>query len=490
MFKLYKMRSLFIYLALLSLLDLGQSQTPNVIVIITDDQGWADIGYNNPRVVTPHLDQLANTGVKLKKHRVMPQCTPTRVALMTGRYPSRFGIQAQTANNLPAFPLGTPTMASFLKQHGYETMLSGKWHLGSVPEHGPNFFGFDESHGSLTGAVGMYQHRYHDKSDTPYDPTWHRNHQIIPGSEDGRHVTDITRDDAVEFIERKREKPFFLYLPFHAPHTPLDERGQFVDIPTQPDPQNSERWLNEDKIKWFNDPEGKIQAEPSRDKRLLLATMYHVDEAVGDIIEALEITQQRENTIIFFSSDNGPWVNNRGGGYPDNYPLKDYNQPSPWRGKKLDVYEGGIHVPGFINWKGTLPAQEFEKDVHIVDWFPTLAGLLKLDQPEIEFDGMDLSPHFFKQHQQLESREFYWHWGNHQKNYRWALKSDDWKIVSYSNEPEKLSNWKLYQLNKDPQEKNNMASQHPEVMSRLHKSFLEQREKDRKDYWKRLNSIK
>jgi len=141
---------------------------------------------------------------------------------MTGRYPGRFSRQALHASNLPVFPLGTPTLAKMFQDSGYETFMSGKWHLGSTPQHGPNHFGFDESHGSLTGAVGMYDHRYHAKADTPYDPTWHRNHVIIPGYENGAHVTDLTRDEAVRFIKEERSKPFFLYLPFHAPHTPLD----------------------------------------------------------------------------------------------------------------------------------------------------------------------------------------------------------------------------------------------------------------------------
>ena len=150
------------------------AQRPNVVVIISDDQGWADIGYNNPRVYTPHLDRLARAGARLTSHYVMPQCTPTRVALMTGRYPGRFGTAGLMANNKPAFPLGTYTLAQMFQDLGYETFMSGKWHLGSTPEHGPNHFGFDHSHGSLTGAVGMYDHRYHAKPDTPYDPTWHR----------------------------------------------------------------------------------------------------------------------------------------------------------------------------------------------------------------------------------------------------------------------------------------------------------------------------
>ena len=457
-----------------------KNDKPNVIVIVADDMGWADIGYNNPRVYTPNLDKLASSGAKFLRHYVMPQCTPTRIALMTGRYPGRFGTTGLQATNEPVFPIGTPTIAKMLQDDGYETFMSGKWHLGSIPESGPNHFGFDESHGSLAGAVGMYDHRYHEKDDTPYDPTWHRNHKIIPGFQNGRHVTDLTKEEAVRFIKKDRDSPFFLYLPFHAPHTPLDERGDFVDMPTQPDPANPERWLNEDKIKWFNDPKGKIQAETSRDKRLLLATVYHLDDAVGEVLKVLNETGQSENTIILFSSDNGPWQNNSGGGYPDNFPLTDYNQPDNKRGKKLDVWEGGIHVAGFINWPEKIEPKEIEEYVHIIDWFPTLANILGLSPgKEVEWDGVDLSSLLFG-NGGLEERSLYWIW--HPVTNRWALRFGDWKIVKYgTDEPQKPEDWELYNIADDPMENNNMTEDHPEICSKLHEMFLMQRSKDKID---------
>lgn len=469
------LRKILILAALLPAI-LCSRTLPNVVVIISDDQGWADIGYNNPRVYSPNLDKLANTGAKFTRHYVMPQCTPTRVALMTGRYPGRFGTAGLAANNRPAFPLGTPTMSQMFKDSGYETFMSGKWHLGSIARHGPNHFGFDGSHGSLTGAVGMYDHRYHDKRDTPYDPTWHRDHKIIPGFQNGVHVTDLTRDEAVKFIRKERDAPFFLYLPFHAPHTPLDERGEFVDIPTQPDPDNPKRWLNEDKIRWFNDPDGKIQAEESRDKRLMLATVHHLDSAVGDVVQALEDTGQRENTIILFSSDNGPWINNGGGGYPDNYPLKDYNQPDHLRGKKLDVWEGGIHVAGFIHWPGKIKPREIGTPVHIIDWFPTLAAIIGYEPEEpIDWDGLDLAPLLFGEGT-LPERDLYWIWNPRVD--RWALRYQDWKIVKYGRGEPQADQWQLFNLEDDPSEKQNIAGKHPELVASLHERFLAQRGKD------------
>ena len=184
-----------------------------MIVILADDLGWADVGFNNPRVYSPNLDKLAKNGVVFKQHYVMPQCTPTRVALLTGRYPGRFGKTALAASNKPAFPIGTPTLANMFQDCGYETFICGKWHLGSSWDHGPNYFGFDHSYGSLTGAVGMYDHRYRSGE---FEHTWHRDLKQIAGDENGIHTTDLIAQEAVRIINQKRQKPFFLYLPFQS----------------------------------------------------------------------------------------------------------------------------------------------------------------------------------------------------------------------------------------------------------------------------------
>jgi arylsulfatase A-like enzyme len=450
-------------------------QQPNVIVIISDDQGWADIGYNNAKVYTPNLDQLAQAGAIFTNHYVMPQCTPTRVAVMTGRYPGRFGPQAQQANNVPAFPLGTPTMASMFQQSGYATYLVGKWHLGSKPEHGPNHFGFDHSYGSLSGAVGMYDHRYREGE---FENSWHRDLKPIDGHENGTHTTDLFAREAVHIIEQKREQPFFLYLAFNAVHTPLDERGPFVDQPTQLDPKNLQRWLNEDKIHWFHDPAGKIQSETDPEKRLFLAATYHMDDAIGLVVQALKRTGQLENTLILYSSDNGPQVNWAGDAYPDDLKLTDFNQPLPMRGKKIDVWEGGIHVPAFAYWSGHIKSQKIADPVHIIDWFPTLASLLN-DQPKesIAWDGVDLTGLIFDQ-QSLKKRDLYWIWN--QRANRWALQYGDWKIVKYGRpEPKQPPAWQLYNLKDDPKEQQNVATAHPEIVAQLHQLFQAQRSKDR-----------
>ena len=458
--------------------SLQAAEKPNIVLILADDLGWADIGYNNPAVYSPHLDRLAETGVTFTQHYVMPQCTPTRVALMTGRYPGRFGGAALQASNDPAFPRGTPTLASMLKQAGYRTFLAGKWHLGSHADHGPNHFGFDSSYGSLAGAVGMYDHRYRSGE---FEHTWHRDHALIEGAENGVHASELVGREAVRVIRDTATgdfaAPFFLYLPFHSVHTPLDERGPFVDRPTQLDPRNKQRWLNENEIRWFNDPAGKIQQESDPEKRLLLAAVHHLDDITGQIVAALDETGLRDNTLILFSSDNGPQGSWPGKAYPDDLKLTDFNQPLPFRGRKLDVWEGGIHVPGFANWPARLQPRTDAAPTHIVDWYPTLAALVNSPAALPACDGVNLTPLLFEQ-TPLPERDLYWTW-NRNTN-RWALRRGDWKIVKYTRQPpQSAADWALFHLAVDPDESDNVAAQHPQMVERLHAAFLQQRRRDR-----------
>jgi len=454
----------------------NKAQHPNVLVIITDDMGWGDIGYNNPaHVYTPNLDRLAAAGASFSQHYVMPQSTPTRVALFTGRYPGRFPFSGKAATNAKCFDIGTPTLATMLKAEGYRTYIAGKWHMGSDSLNGPQFHGFDESYGSMGGACGMYDHRYRPGK---YEQTWHRNQKLIQGNEDGVHVTDLVTREAQRVIRQPSSNPFFMMLTYHAPHTPLDERGDFTEVPTQRDPNNPDRWLNEDKIRWFNDPQGKIQGEPDPEKRLFLAAVYHLDDAIGQVIATLEEERKLENTLVLFSSDNGPQVNWSGNAYPNDLKLTYFNQPIPMRGSKLDVYEGGIHVPAFMYWKGKIKPKKVTTPVHIIDWFPTLASVVGHQKSkDYQLDGLDLSPIVFK-NRQLQPRDLYWIWDNTIN--RWALRYGDWKIIKYGKGEPTLAEWSLYNLKDDPAEQTDLAKSYPEKVKELHERFMVQRAKDAK----------
>ena len=503
---------------------------PNVITIITDDQGWADIGYNNPKVYTPNLDALAAESAVCTRHYSMPQCTPTRIAAFTGRYPGRFGNAGLSASNEPAFPHGTLNLATFLKANGYKTYLSGKWHMGVAEAHGPHHHGFDSSYGSFAGAVGYYDHRYRQRY-PEHEITWHRDGKIIEGYENGVHVTDLVSDEAIRIIKKHAKtsndqkiseqapaddgaktrssgeterseidsrqaapqggdrggasmqapSPFFLYLAYHAPHTPLDERGEFVDTPTQLDPDNPKRWLNEDKISWFNDPMGIIQSEQDPEKRLYLAVLHHLDDGIGRVLKALDESGQRDNTLILFTSDNGPQVNWPGNAYPDDLKLTDFNPPHPFRGSKCHAYEGGVRVPGLVHWRGKIPARKVDSPVHVVDWMKTIGGFIGIEpeapegQPAI--DGQNNSAHYLTK-ADPPTRLIYQLWGK--PGQRWALILDKWKIVHYGKKEPRQTDWELYDLNQDPKESKNLAKKHPDKIIQLHQLFLTERAKDRK----------
>ena len=191
------------------------------MLIIADDLGWADVGFHGGNVPTPHLDRLAREGVELAQHYVHPVCSPTRTALMSGRYAGRFGVTAPQATQ--AMPFDTVTLPKALKSVDYETCLTGKWHLGSKPDWGPRQFGFDHTYGSFAGGVGPWNHRY---KVGPFSFTWHRDDKLI---EEEGHVTDLIAKEATDWIASRGEKnSFFLYVPFTAVHLPIKEPEEYL----------------------------------------------------------------------------------------------------------------------------------------------------------------------------------------------------------------------------------------------------------------------
>ncbi|MCO6042333.1 arylsulfatase [Aeoliella sp. ICT_H6.2] len=402
---------------------------PNIVLIVSDDQGWNDVGYHNSEIKSPTLDRLASEGVRFDWHYVMPQCTPTRVCLMTGRYPSRFGNHCCLASNSHAFDFDTPTLASVLREAGYETALCGKWHLGSKPEWGPNHHGFDHSYGSLAGAVGMLDHRY--RLGTSFTKTWHRNHEFV---EEQGHATDLVTAEAVKLLKADRDQPLFLYVPFHAVHTPLVEE---------------EKWLAQN-----------THIE-SADRRLYAAAVTHLDDCVRRIVEATEDMPNGRDTLVVFVSDNGAVINHGGNAYPPPDPkLRNFSSNAPLRSSKTHVYEGGIRVPAFAYWPGHLEPSVCDAPLHAVDWMPTLATLAGADLPDdTTLDGQDIWPQL--NGQPASDRELYWVWGS--KRNRVALRAGDWKVLRDGPNQE----WKLYNLKDDPYEKDNRASAEPERLEQM-----------------------
>jgi arylsulfatase A-like enzyme len=418
----------------------------NVLFIVADDLGWADVGYHGSQIMTPNIDGMARNGVRFEQHYVQPMCTPTRVALLTGRYPSRYGDHAIKPCNEQVLPFGTVTLASALKSVGYDTSITGKWHLGSKPEWGPLKFGFNHSYGSLAGGVGQYNHLY---KKGPYSRTWHRNDQFV---EEEGHSTDLIAREAIRWIDSGRQ-PFFIYVAFTAVHVP-------VEVP--------EEWIKlYDGKKFYDDP-----VKDESYKRYA-AYVTHMDDAIGRIVKVLERTGRRKNTLIVFASDNGSFPSWKPSGkYPGTYkacPVLGSNLP--YRGRKATLYEGGIRVPAFANWPGKLKPNTLDRPVHVVDWMPTIMRLAGCKpQQDLKWDGQDIWPLLTGRVTDPEPRTLYWKFRGGGS----AVRHGDWKLIVNENERTSES----YNLADDPYEENDLAQKYPKRVADLKTLLAQQKTLD------------
>lgn len=391
---------------------------PNVVFVISDDQGWADMGYHGSDVLTPNLDRLAAGGVRLNQNYVYPTCSPTRAAVLSGRNPSRFRIYGPIAGrSTHALPTDIVTLPKALRERGYYTAISGKWHLGLRPEVGPLKYGFISSYGYLHGQCDPYTHLYKIG-----DPSWHRNDKLI--TEKG-HATDLITDEAVRIIKESRSRPFFLYVAYSVPHYPLDEPA-----------------------KWLDMYEGKIK-DPSR--RLFAASLTHMDDGIGRIIKALDEAGHREKTLFIYTSDNGgqkSWSSKTQykGRYADK-PHKVLGNNKPLRGWKGELYEGGVRVPALANWPGVLKPRGVETPVHVMDWLPTLVNLAGGEvNKKDKLEGVDIWP--VLNGQPLEKkRTLYWNTGG-----RYAVRHGDLKMIKHRD-----GRIELFNLAKDPHEEKDLS---------------------------------
>jgi arylsulfatase A-like enzyme len=417
---------------------------PNILLIVADDLGWGDVGWHGGFGRTPHMDRLVAEGVELDRHYVQPVCTPTRAALLTGRYPGRFGPHVIAPSNRRALPPGTATLASVLRSAGYATFQTGKWHLGSRPEWGPNQYGFDHSYGTLTGAADPWTHKYRRG---PYEDTWHRDGQRL--DEEG-NATELIAAEAVRRIREgatRRDpaggrRPWLLYVAFHAVHTPVDAPEAFKRL--------------YDGVRFDPDP-------ARHDSRLRLAAMVsQLDAKVGEMVAALGETGQRQDTLVVFMSDNGgieSLKNAYVGDVPDS-PLNSENDPL--RGQKNTLWEGGVRVCAFANWPGVLAPRKCPAVIHAADWFPTLAGLLELRQAQsLGWDGIDRWGVITGADDAARSKPLVIVHASGRAVYE-SDRGRDWKLIVRKKGPAEL-----YDLGADPFETKNLAAEHPEVVERL-----------------------
>lgn len=319
---------------------------PNIVFLLVDDLGYADCGFNGGKVTqTPQMDRLAKAGAVLESHYVQPVCSPTRAALMTGRYATRTGVyQVVRPKAKWGLPLNERTLANALHDAGYETAITGKWHLGDFePAYLPTARGFDHQYGHYFGAIDYFDHTRDGMDD------WYRDDK--PLKEEG-YSTHLVAKEACRLIaERNKSKPLFLYVPFNGIHAPHQVPDKYLE------------------------PYSSLTGA----KQKLAGMLAAVDEAVGQIVAALETTGMRENTLIVFSSDNG------GPSQTDNTPLK---------GIKGSIDEGGVRGCAFANWPGHIPGGvRIKEPVHIIDWYPTFIKLAggSLEQ-KLPIDGKDIWP--------------------------------------------------------------------------------------------------
>lgn len=384
---------------------------PNVVLILADDLGYGDVGFLGCQdIPTPHMDQLARDGVRFANGYVCSAvCAPSRAGLLTGRQPARLGI---TANHQP-LPPGEITLASELKEQGYATALIGKWHLGGAEHEHPLRRGFDEFYGFLGYGISYFQPE--------------------------GYYTDVLTDKAVDFIDRHRKEPFFLYLAYNAPHAPMEASAKYLD-----------------RVAGIKDPMRRVNA----------AMISALDDGIGRVLAALDEHALASNTLVVFLSDNGAKID-----YPGHPDFRGQGASNgPLRAGKYWIYEGGVRVPFVMRWPGVLPGGSvYEPLVSSLDLFPSiLAAAGRSLRTDREYDGVNLLPELRKTFTNEKPRALAWRADSELVNARrpWvSIRHADWKLHLYQRDGGETV--ELFNLASDPGETHNLAADRPEVVREL-----------------------
>ena len=427
------MRSLLVVMITVgcALPSLGHAQAdtqprPNVVLIITDDLGWADVGsYGATDVRTPHIDSLARDGIRLTDFYANGvTCSPTRAGLLSGRYQQRFGIEAPLPNaTSPGSDRGLPatghSLPQLLKGNGYATGLIGKWHLGYKPEYSPSAHGFDYFFGFKSGYHDYYSH---DGGDGVPD-LWENDRQI----ERQGYTTDLITENAVRFIEEHAREPFFLDIAYNAPHWPYQ-------VPGEPSvaPDRARHVMP-------HDPTTSSRAD-------YVAMVEHLDRGIGEVLAALERLQIGEETIVIFTNDNGgEWL----------------SSSTPLVGRKWTVWEGGIRVPAIVRWPGRIPAGKVSDQVGIT--MDLTASILAITGARVSADarleGVNLFPVWEGTAPEIE-RTLFWRAGVGGGRQA-AVRRGDWKVLV------DRSHTYVFNVRTDPSERRDLANQRQDVAQAL-----------------------
>lgn len=417
-----------------------ENKTPNVIIIMTDDQGFGDLGINqNPNIITPNIDKFANKSIQFNNFFVSPVCAPTRSSLMTGRYSLRTGVR-DTYNGGAIMSNNETTIAEILKEANYATGIFGKWHLGDNYPFRPSEQGFDESLIHLAGGIGQVgDFTNYFKGDTSYfDPIlWKNNKQ----NQYEGYCSDIFAENAIEFIEKNKNNSFFCYLSFNAPHTPLQVPEKYYNMYKDLDPELG-----------FNDDlsDFRMNEKDKKDARKIYGMVTNIDDNVGKVINKLKELKIEEETIIIFMTDNGP---------------QQIRYNSSMKGRKGTVYNGGIRVPFYIQYSEKFKESKVinKMSAHI-DVLPTILELCNLNVPnDRKIDGQSLVP--FINSKSTNDRFLFSYWTRRfpEKYINMSIQNDNYKLVGNNDFDSKIEEFELYDLVEDPNENNNIISQNIET---------------------------
>lgn len=409
--------SLLVFAMLAALPAPADARQPNVLIFYADDLGWGELGcQGNAQIPTPHIDALAKGGLRCTQGYVAATyCSPSRAGLLTGRYPTRFGHEFNSVANKSGLSLKEATMADRLKKLGYATACVGKWHLGDAAEFRPMQRGFDEFFGTLANTPFFHPTKFIDSRVSG---------EVQAVADDAFYTTDAYAERSVDWLEKNKAKPWFLYLPFNAQHAPLEAPQKYLDR--------------------FNEI-----ADPKR--KLFAAMMSAMDDAVGRVMAKVRELGQEEDTLVFYIADNGG-------------PTQSTTSSNgPLRGFKMTTFEGGPRVPFLVSWKGKIAGgKTYDHPVMNLDVLPTalVAAGGQVD-PAWKLDGVDLLPFLTGANAAKPRETLYWRFGE-----QWAIRHGDYKLVvskGGSGKPE------LYNLAADIGETKDLAAEQPAKVAELKK---------------------
>ncbi|MET4692928.1 sulfatase [Endozoicomonas lisbonensis] len=444
-----KIAKLFAATTLATCVGVAAAQPPNVIIVLADDMGWGDVGYHGfDDIKTPSIDKLAEGGTWFPQAYVTASvCGPSRAGILSGMHQQKFGYYGNH-ETLSVIPHDQQNLPEMMRELGYKTGMIGKWHLGYSDDHLPWNRGFDFYYGSPTGSHDYFRSSAKDDEKRKRFYPVYRNGEVdTPIQERGDYLTTIYADEAVDFIERNKKEPFFLYLSHNAVHFPWQVHDRYLERVKDLEVHHEER-------------------------RFFAGMALALDDSIGRIVDTLEKHKLDENTLLVFLSDNGTPI---GQGFEQprrkERGTTTMSSPGDFNGFKGDTYEGGIRVPMVAYWPGTIPAnQAYPHPVVSYDWAATFVARSGMKQPSqgLEFDGVDLLPYITGKKPADERPHETLHW---RRDEDYAIRIGDWKLTRNSKSgPQTI---RLFDLENDPGERHDLANVHPEKAQMMQDTFDE-----------------